>query len=328
MIARPMLCSAVMAGPVEPSGISIACPGKVNLCLAVGAPDGGYHPVASWMVAVSLIDTLELTPTGCQSQWERGAAADAPAPLSVDWGVEADLAWRAHRRLSEHIGRALPVHARLEKRIPPGMGLGGGSSDAAGMLVGLNRLFGLGLASGVLLRLGAELGSDVPFLVHVLATGEPGGVVTGAGEAVERTVVPEPAELVLVLPRLSCDTGAVYAAFDRLNPKAGAVPKFRVRDLGLAGQVGDARVFNDLAGPAETVNPNLAKAREAVAAATGRRAHVTGAGAGLWLPGGADIASQVYRETGFTAVAVQPQRGAAPGNAVWRAGSDASAGPA
>lgn len=190
---------------------------KINLALAVGPPEPagslkpGFHRIASWMAPIMLHDELELTrrggvkatgPHGTSPQGHIGAggaglgeavgscrlviewAEDAPRPSVIDWPEEKDLAFRAHGLLEAHVGRALPVDALLRKRTPVGGGLGGGSSDAAAMLRGLNRLFGLGVSVAELQRLSAGLGSDVAFFIDEDREGElaADAAVDGDGE--------------------------------------------------------------------------------------------------------------------------------------------------
>jgi len=214
------------AGP-----LTLRAPAKVNLALSVGPPDArGMHPIASWMVAVEWGDDLTLRRAEAGGlTLDRRWADDAPHTPAIDWAVEADLAWRAHAALEAEAGRPLPVAAELVKRVPPGAGLGGGSGDAAAMLVGLRRLYGLPLSDADLKRVAGTLGSDIPFAVDAVL-GRASAVVTGLGERIEPSPLAGPVHLVLVLPPLRCPTGAVYRAFDR-SAEHAAVDEPRVRAL-------------------------------------------------------------------------------------------------
>ena len=112
--------------------ICALAPAKLNLALSVGAPNAQrMHPIASWMVTVSLHDELFLEELQADSLslyaiiWHK----DARRKSEIDWSITKDLAVRAHLAVEAHVGRKLPIKMRLEKRIPVGGGLGGGSSN-------------------------------------------------------------------------------------------------------------------------------------------------------------------------------------------------------
>jgi 4-diphosphocytidyl-2-C-methyl-D-erythritol kinase len=178
----------------------------------------------------------------------------------------------------------------VEKRIPVGGGLGGGSADAAAMLHGLNRLFELGLSVDELAEIAEPLGSDVPFLVH-------GGsaIVAGLGERVERLPAIETLDAVLILPEISCPTGAVYRCFDELRPDA-SVDEGRVRGLPLSALTAHTP-FNDLADPACHLHAELGRLREELADAVGVPIHVSGSGSTLFLITDSDLAAGLMAET-------------------------------
>jgi len=267
---------------IEP--LTLHCPAKVNLALAVGAPIGsGLHPIASWMVALAFGDTLHIEPcdpdTPDEQRFAVAYADDAPVPGVVDWPREDDLAWRALSKLEDRAGRRLPVRLRIDKRVPTGAGCGGGSSDAAAVLAGVNRACGLGLSPLQLTELGLVLGSDVGFAVHAL-TGQPSVLVSGVGDRFE-AVAAGALPITLVLPRFSCPTGPVYGAFDRLRPEAKEPDEAGVRQV-IATQLGDAQrrgPFNDLESAAVAVTPELGDLLHDLRDRLGLPAHVTGSGA-------------------------------------------------
>ncbi len=280
--------------------LTLTCPAKVNLALSVARPrTDGMHPIASWMVACTFGDRLELRRTddnayegvdagGGHADSQGGGLQVVPdteqpsgVEISVDWPVEKDLAFRAWRLLESHLGRPLPVTATVRKRIPTGAGLGGGSSDAAAMLVGLDRLFELNL-SHRLVELAAALGSDVPFIVGAMQ-GEPSALVAGLGEQLEPLPLKGVLHLVLVFAPVECPTPQVYRAFDQLHPDAPLEADVeRVRTLAAQWPVPQAGPFNDLAEPAMVVQPRL---REQIAALAAERipAHITGSGAAMFI---------------------------------------------
>ena len=266
------------------SHLELNCPAKVNLALSVGAADAtGMHPIASWMIALDFGDTLELTAVaGTQSRFDIRFDAEAPQPQPVDWPLEKDLAFRAHALVQAEVGRSLAIDAVLRKRIPAGAGLGGGSSDAAAMLVGLNTLFDLNLPNETLLRCAAELGSDVVFLVAALLQ-SPSAIVAGRGEQIETTPLARAIDLVLILPPLQCPTGPVYAAFDAIADMNAIAETQRIRKIATCLPIDPEALFNDLAEPAQRVTPSLRTVIASVTAATKRRVHVTGSGAAMFI---------------------------------------------
>lgn len=264
--------------PVRPTHTELA-PAKLNLALSVGPPGvDRMHPISSWMVTVDLHDELHLTRLEPESLSRYAILwhAEARRRSEIDWSITRDLAVRAHLALQERVGRELPVQARLEKRIPVGGGLGGGSSDAAAMLRGVNRLFELGLDAAELAAIGQELGSDVPFLVH-------GGsaIVEGLGERLERREVSRAIHLVVAFPSVGCPTGPVYAAFDDA-PGAKLRPE-SVRALASAPAIDPAAPFNDLLPAALRVAPTLRDDIDELAAIAERPVHLSGSGSTLFI---------------------------------------------
>ncbi|MCA9312135.1 MAG: hypothetical protein KDA21_13060 [Phycisphaerales bacterium] len=190
---------------------------------------------------------------------------------------------RAHLLLEEVVGEKLPVQLKLEKRIPVGGGLGGGSADAAAMLLAVRDLFMLDLTNEDLAGLAMRLGSDV---AYCLGTGA--AVVEGLGDQIER-MPPAGGDLVLVLPGFGCPTGQVYRAYDDAPV---ALRAEAVREMAGTGVVESGRLFNDLCPAAERVVPALAEIREEVGAVAEAPVHMTGSGSTLfvWCEGGAEHA--------------------------------------
>ncbi len=278
----------------------IAAYAKLNLALAVGPPmpPKGYHPIASWFLTIDLHDTLTLErlPEGQVSRFDIRWAADAPKKTPIDWPVEKDLAARAHALLEERAGRALPIALTLDKRTPVGGGLGGGSSDAASAMVGVNKLFDLGLSRAALAGLSMRLGSDIAFFLDEGPIARP-ALVTGLGDRVERLPPLPTAEVILLVPPFGCPTGPVYGAFDRA-PTANA-DESRVRAIIAAahtsGAIAPGALFNDLAEPACIVEPRLRETLGALRAAVGPSTpiHVTGSGSTMFCVPGRSEAERV-----------------------------------
>lgn len=271
--------------------IRAAARAKVNLALAVDQPDTeGMHPICSWMARIDLADDLLVTRLEDDrlSRYAIRWHDDAPVKTTIDWSITADLAVRAHLLLEDETARRLPVQLRLDKRIPIGGGLGGGSADAAATLLAVNELFALNITPARLRELASALGSDVPFFL----ADHPAAVVSGLGEQLHPVSTPAGA-LALILPDFGCPTGAVYRAFDALTPadfRADAI-----RDMASAAAINPDDLFNDLAPAAEAVAPQLADLRARAAQAAQRPVHITGSGSTMFIvcPEGADFAGDL-----------------------------------
>ncbi len=191
-------------------------PAKVNLFLRVlGREIDGYHAIETVMTTVDLTDTLTITRTAT------GVTLDVDGP---DLGpVEQNLAWRAATAILAATGQRFGVHLHLQKRIPAGAGLGGGSSDAAQALLGVNALANHRVPPGELLTLAARLGADVPFLVSQL----PAALGWGRGQRLLAVphLVPRPALLILpAIPIATTDAYGWFAADEpRITPRGGLV---------------------------------------------------------------------------------------------------------
>lgn len=141
--------------------MEIAAPAKTNLWLRmVGRREDGFHNIETRMVALSLADRLSLE--NIPDSVKVSLSCDDP---KLETG-EGNLVVRAVRALEEHCGRRFGLRLHLQKNIPLEAGLGGGSSDAAAALKGVNQLLELGLDKGELAALAAGIGSDVPFFIH------------------------------------------------------------------------------------------------------------------------------------------------------------------
>ena len=230
------------------------------------------------MVTVDFFDDLVVTmlDPGDLSRYAVLWHEKAPQRSEIDWSIQDDLAVRAHLALEQHVGRPLPVQMKLDKRIPVGGGLGGGSSNAASMLRAVDTLHELKLSDADLLELAATLGSDVPFFLE-------GGsaLVQGKGESIQRHDMRPALHAVLVFPEISCPTGAVYRAFDESAPV-----RFRGEQVeAMVSATPDQQAFfNDLAAPAMSVAPALGEVHARVSAMAEGPVHVSGSGSTLFLP--------------------------------------------
>jgi 4-diphosphocytidyl-2-C-methyl-D-erythritol kinase len=237
----------------------------VNLALEVLAkrPDG-YHEIATVMQTVDLSDRLILDD------------ADTPHLLTSAPGVTSDatnLALRAAVALREAAGVDRGVRITLDKRIPIAAGLGGGSADAAAVLLGLNRLWGLRWPGARLAEVAVSLGMDVPFFLRGGAA-----LATGRGDALE-PVVGGGLALVLVNPRFGSSTAEAYR---RVTPDMLTDGR-RVKDMVKALQSRrPARVaaglFNGLEAAVAPLHPEIGRIRAALLAAGALGAVMSGSG--------------------------------------------------
>jgi len=179
----------------------VPAPAKVNLFLHVtGRRTDGYHAIESLFALIDLCDTIAL------SARDDGVVARENDVAGV--AADDDLAVRAARALQREAGVERGVTLRVDKRIPLGAGLGGGSSDAASVLLALNRLWELDWPRERLRALARSLGADVPFFV-----GGENAVARGIGDELSAVTLPS-RWLVLVRPAAHVDTAGVFASPD------------------------------------------------------------------------------------------------------------------
>lgn len=179
--------------------LEIRVPAKINLWLEIlGKRSDGYHDLSSLMLPIGVYDRMELT--RLDEEVIRLDCTDPQVPSDA-----GNLVWKAAKRFMEAAGFGGGVQIHLEKHIPSGAGLGGGSSDAAGTLLALNRLFDAPLSPGRLHDVASLLGADVPFFLYCSPA-----VATGIGEILEPVEGVPDYPLVLVKPPLSVSTGWVY----------------------------------------------------------------------------------------------------------------------
>lgn len=183
-------------------------PAKLNLGLrVVGRRDDGYHLLESVFVPLDLADRVEMA-VEASPRTEIAVAVAGPAANGVPPGVE-NLAGRSARRFLEEAGLSARVEIALEKQIPAGAGLGGGSSDAAAVLQILADHFANALPRDRLAALAVSLGADVPFFLDPRPAW-----VTGIGEQIEPLDGIPALDVVLVAPAPPLATAAVFRAWD------------------------------------------------------------------------------------------------------------------
>ncbi len=251
--------------------ITLPSPAKINLYLAVlGRCPDGYHDIETLFQTVSLADTV----TVCVDDSGRGVEVtsdDASLPAG-----EANLAGRAVRALLDEekiADSAFGIRICIQKRIPVGAGLGGGSGDAATTLVALNRLLNLRLSAERLESIGATVGSDVPFLVR-------GGAAIGRGRGEILTRVPslEPVNLLLAKPQVSVSTRWAYENLGQTLTRPGALSIVAARCGNL--NVGDlgASLWNAFEDAVTRRHPEVREIRDAMIAGGASGALMSGTG--------------------------------------------------
>ncbi len=261
--------------------LTLDAPAKLNLTLEVlGRRDDGYHEIRSLVQTIDLHDTLHF-----HEAENTTITADGPG-----WDARLSLVSRAVALLQEETGCRQGVRIHLAKRIPLMSGLGGDSSDAAATLVGLNRLWELGLEREQLEELAARLGSDVPFFVR-------GGTALVAGRGERVTPLPPLPErwVVLVLPPVMRQAGKTARAYAALTPEDftdGSRTEQAVAAL-RAGRVQELPLFNAFERTAFTGRLGLAEYRWQMLAAGAPGVHLAGSGPALFslLPDRASAAS-------------------------------------
>ena len=245
---------------------------KVNFTLEVlGRRRDGYHEIASIMQTVSLHDTVTVEPDD-EITLSRALPGIA---------VEDNLAYRAAALLVECAGTGQGAAIGLEKAIPQASGLGGGSSDAAAVLVGLNRLWGLGLGADELAGLAADLGSDVPFFIR-------GGtaMVSGRGERVRPLPPVDQAWLVLLCPEipLADKTAAMYSRVTPAHYTGGMLTRKLEARIRGGGDVPPEFLYNAFDDIALEAYPGLDTYWDALGGLGAREIHVAGSGPSLYAP--------------------------------------------
>ena len=262
------------SAPRVDRSVTIPAPAKVNLHLEVrGSRADGYHDLLSLFVAVSLADTLRVRRAGPAGSFRLRGRFDVPAA--------ANLVTRAVEAFRAETGVRDGLVAEVEKRIPAGSGLGGGSSDAAATLRALEALFAVALAPARRRALAESLGSDVPFFLEAAAA-----LVEGRGERVQPLAPRTDFALVLVLPGVAVRTAEAFAWLDSdlARTGTGGEPHCHERSCFMPGKTrprspGDSAMTSTASFSA--VFAVLRELRDGLLAAGASAARLTGSGSGL-----------------------------------------------
>jgi 4-diphosphocytidyl-2-C-methyl-D-erythritol kinase len=267
--------------------LRLFAPAKVNWTLEVlGRREDGYHEVATILQTLDVGDRVTLSPDDevrLRVSGRSGGPAEEPP--------ERNLAFRAAMALRQEVGGKAPgALIELEKVVPAAAGLGGGSSDAAAVLRGLNVLWGLGRSLEELSVIGSTLGADVPFFLY-------GGTAQASGRGNDVAPLPDAPSrrLLIVLPSVSL-SGKTAEMYRRLTPEQytkGERTRRLADKLVAGGSLGDDDVFNVFEGVLADALPEAAAAVERCRQAGLDRPHLAGSGPALFylLPEGEETPS-------------------------------------
>ncbi|MGQ0715363.1 MAG: 4-(cytidine 5'-diphospho)-2-C-methyl-D-erythritol kinase [Gemmatimonadaceae bacterium] len=257
----------------------LAAQAKVNLSLRVGPRRAdGYHEIATIFARIELADdvVVRILRTGVTLSVMRDGRADA----SLE-DPSTNLATRAARVYMEAAGWPTGCGVHIEKRIPVGAGLGGGSADAGAVLRALDSMSPRPLGTTALANLAAHLGSDVPFLTH----DDPMALGLGRGDIVEPIPSLETRWLALVMPPLSISTAEAYGWLDADRKVHGEGSWADVGRLGAHARDWDTiaqRAANDLETPVYGRHPQLAAYRRTLREGGAFLAMMSGSGSAVF----------------------------------------------
>lgn len=242
---------------------------KINLTLEItGRRSDGFHEVKSILQTIDLADRLDIEPAASLR-----VVCDDP-----DLNGESNLVWRAATSLASYASLEPKAQIYIRKRIPVGLGLGGGSSDAAAALVALNEFWQLGLSMEELLPIAADLGSDVPFFLR-------GGtaLAEGRGERISELPALAPLAVLLVCPddTIEDKTRQLYSLISPAHYSDGGITRRMVQTM-VGGQLVVDTLHNVFEAVAFQAFPGLSELFQIVGEIVGRRPHLSGAGPAMF----------------------------------------------
>ncbi|BBO85504.1 4-(cytidine 5'-diphospho)-2-C-methyl-D-erythritol kinase [Desulfosarcina ovata] len=268
--------------------VTVHAPAKINLFLRItGKRSDGYHELSSVMCPVALYDTVTITfgdDDGIQVACAHPAVPEDSSNLVAR---AAALFFETAFAGCPPLGGGMRIH--IEKRIPVGAGLGGGSSDAAAVLVALNRHFGLPLTHTTLQAVGARIGADVPFFIF----GAP-ALATGIGEQLAAFPYLAPWTALLVYPGVAISTAWVYKNLNlRLTKDEKKLSKFHFN--GRFFRL-DEHLVNDLEPVTESAFPVITEIKRLLQAHGAKGAMMSGSGSAVFgLYADRDRAESAYK---------------------------------
>ena len=244
--------------------MELLAPAKVNLHLEVlGKRPDGYHEIQTLMHRVDLCDEMAISLEG------EGIKLVADGE-GIPEGRE-NLACRAAQVFFEELGIQKGLKIRLKKRIPIAAGLGGGSSDAATVMMGLNDLLETGWAQDRLMALGAKIGADVPFFIF-----QKPALAGGIGAKLAPVGLPEPIWFLMLIPPFPISTAWAYGTYDRLSNQGKEPVPLKDSYADIAEILPILR--NDLEAAAFWMFPQIKRMKEELLAKGAQGALMTGSG--------------------------------------------------
>ncbi len=262
---------------------------KINIGLLVleKRPDG-YHNIETVFHRINLFDEITLTP----SREIRVESSSAEAP-----GDESNICFKAARLLRDHLGISRGVNISIQKNIPVGAGLGGGSSNAAGVLRNLPAFWGATLNDDVLFSLSLQLGSDVPYF---LRKGSAFG--RGRGELLEYFTLDIPQFILLCNPHIHISTAWAY---QHVKPSEGET-EFGLRRLLTGGMIDPddlKRIRNDFEPAVFSAYPDVAQTKQTMVKCGAQFALMSGSGSSVYglfsTRHEAEVAAGMLRQRGY-----------------------------
>jgi 4-diphosphocytidyl-2-C-methyl-D-erythritol kinase len=276
--------------------ITLKAPAKINLFLyVISKRDDGYHNIESLLQAIDLFDDITLE----KSDTIELACSDPAAPAG-----ERNLAYKAAVILQSHF--YFPgVKITLNKKIPSGAGLGGGSSDAAFVMRGLLRLYNLKPTPAEINELAAKVGSDVPFF---LSTGQ--ALIEGRGEIVKTVDLPVSYDIAVVSPPFSISTSEIYRRV-KLDLTSDARYRLLSKKIDLSRLVRISRDFrNDLEDIVISIHSDLSDLKRSLLGTGAFYCAMTGSGSsffGLYGRGARLVGRfESLKERGYRVVFCKP----------------------
>jgi len=272
--------------------LTIQAPAKLNLTLEVlGERQDGFHEIRSVIQAINLCDSLH---------FQLGQNVEFRSDMP-DWIPEKSLISKASSLIREATGCTKGATIEVNKRIPWLSGLGGDSSDAAAILLGLNRLWGLGLSLKELLELASQLSSDASFFLY-------GGAALAEGRGEIVTPLPSLPHMWVVLmmppvPRMPGKTKQLYASLKASHYTGGQITDRLVTSLSTGGEVTSSSLFNVFDEVARDNFAGLGEYRQQFLRVGAQEVHLAGSGPALFtLVGDKNQAEKIYenlREQGL-----------------------------